>query len=236
MGRKIAFELVAVHRCDGRVHVALRRRVVRGQALEAANEGGETGDLDLRLGALALQLVLVRLALRRVQLDQQLARFDVHAVGDVDGADAANLARLDPLDAAGRDDSPRRHRHDVDSAHHRPGDGDEEERGQRQRQGAPGRIGRCLQDLQRGGQELALSSRDPGSVRSGRTSRRRLVTDGWGVRGREPSPRGGRKEVSVTRFHRRRPRIGYARVRHSARCSRPALHAFRPRRSRLDRG
>ena len=134
----------------------LDQRAGRSAGLGGAFEGGEPRHVQLGLGQVARQAVAVGAGGGGIQFDQHLAGAHVVAVLDADGADHARIQGLDDLDLAGGQQPPGavartstlpKKAHSAAMTKKTP---------MIEGQGAPGRGGRRLQDLQGGGQELAL--------------------------------------------------------------------------------
>ncbi len=128
----------------------------RAAVFEGVGEGGQPGHVEFGLGQVVGDAHGVRPGLGRVELDQQLAGFDMVAVLHMDGPHHPRVQGLDGLDVPGGDQPPGRRGQDVDLAEHRPQDRDGEEEDDDQAEGAAGGRGRGLHHLQGRGQEFAL--------------------------------------------------------------------------------
>lgn len=106
-----------------------------------------------RLGARRL----VGSRLDRIELDESVAARDMRPVPDIELEDLAGFERLDHLDAPLGLDLPLRHRVDVDEAEIRPGERDDGESAERQKE-SPACRGRWrLEDFERRRQEFAIA-------------------------------------------------------------------------------
>src|SRR5262249_22218571 len=122
----------------------------------AAQGCEQGGNIALRRGKVAAQMVAFSFVHGRIELDQELPSLDALPVADVDGPHHTGLERLDDFGAPTRDDFSRRRGDDIDLAKRRPGQGQAKQRNDRHTNGPPDRRGRRLEDFQGGRQKGEL--------------------------------------------------------------------------------
>src|SRR5262249_16415589 len=122
----------------------------------AAQGGAQAGDVELRRGKIAAQMVAFGFVHGRIELDQDLADFHALPIAHTDCPHYPGLERLDHLGPSARDDFSPRRGDEVNLAKRRPGQGQPKQRNDRHTNGPPDWRGRRLDDFQRRRQEREL--------------------------------------------------------------------------------
>jgi hypothetical protein len=134
-----------------------RRRDESGQHIGGiAERRAQPRDVELYRDKIACQVVALRHARRRVELDQHIARLYALAILHMDRTDDADFERLDGLGATGRDDLAGGRGDYIDLAPDRPYNRQAEEGDDRAGDGSARRRGRSLGDFERRRQEIVL--------------------------------------------------------------------------------